>query len=78
MFARNVAHRLHSISVEDIQKYFSASVGEENNIPTVNKDLGSGERVLPHAPHTKYDDGFTTDALKYLDLVRDLNMYAPR
>ena len=68
-FARNVAHRLHSISLEDIQKYFSAGVTEENNIPTVNKDLGSEERVLNHAPATGYDDSFTTDALKYIDLV---------
>merc|ERR1719324_1584040 len=68
-FARNVAHRLHSISLEDIQKYFRAEVTEKNNIPTVNKDLGSEERVLDHAPATGYDDSFTTDALKYIDLI---------
>ena len=68
-YARNVAHRLHSISLEDIQKYFSEDVGEENNIPTVNKNLKSEERVLSHAPLAGYDKGFTTDSLKYLDLV---------
>ena len=69
-FAHNVAHRLHSISVEDIQKYFGVDVGEDNTIPTVNKNLSSEERVLAHAPRTGYDNSFTTDALKYLDLVR--------
>ena len=72
-YARNVAHRLHSISLEDIQKYFSAGVTEKNNIPTVNKDLGSEERVLDHAPATGYDSSFTTDALKYIDLVSCLS-----
>ena len=72
-FARNVAHRLHSLTLEDIQLYFKSDVTENNNIPTVNKDLKSEKRVLEYAPRTEYDNSFITNALKYLDLVGTCN-----
>ena len=68
-FARNVAHRLHSLSLEDIHLYFSDAVTAENGVPTVNKDLESEERVLKNAPLLGYDTSFSTPALQYLDMV---------
>ena len=69
-FARNVAHRLHSLSLEDIQMFFKTDLGEENGIPTVNKDLESDTRILENTPRVDLDMKFTTPALRYMDLVR--------
>jgi len=78
-FARNVAHRLHSLTLEDIQMYFKADVGDENGIPTVNKDLESETRILENTPLADLDMKFTTPALRYMDLVlrnMDKNYYS--
>ena len=63
-FASSVAHRVHSLTVEDIQYYFSAAATEANNIPTVNQDLSSTTRVLSFAPLSGYDTSFLTSGLR--------------
>ena len=69
-FASNVAHRLHSLTVEDIRYYFKEDVSEENDIPTVNLDLSpNAQRVLPNAPLSGYDTSFATIAMRHLDQV---------
>ena len=68
-FARNVAHRLHSLTLEDIRFFFKNDVTSDNGVPTVNKDLESEERVLLSAPFAGVDKSFSTPALRYLDIV---------
>jgi hypothetical protein len=45
----NVAHSLHSLTVENIQYFFNEQFPIDNSIPTVNFDL-TGRSVLPYAP----------------------------
>ena len=74
MFAPMVTHSIHSLSLEDIRYYFKSNATEDNGIPTVNMDLGSAERVLPHAPLAGYDQDFSTMGMKSFDLVmRNMN-----
>ena len=32
-FAKHVSHAIHSLTIEDIDTYFSKGTGEDNNIP---------------------------------------------
>jgi len=68
-FVPFVTHSIHSLSLEDIRFYFKSDAQEENNIPTVNPDMDSEERVLPHAPLAGYDDDFSTPAMRQFDMV---------
>jgi len=68
-FAPFISHSIHSITLEDIRFYFKSDAPEENNIPTVNADMESEERVLPHAPLVGYDEDFSTPAMRQFDMV---------
>eukprot|EP00116_Pleurobrachia_bachei_P012517 sb/3472779/ len=65
-----IAHRLHSLTVEDIRYYFGVTVPADNGIPTVNLDMTpNAARVLPNAPLATYDDSFSSMGLKHLDKI---------
>lgn len=68
-FASFVSHSIHSLTLEDIRFYFKSDAPEENNIPTVNANMESDERVLPYAPLVGYDEDFSTPAMRQFDLV---------
>lgn len=69
-FGEAVAHRTHSLTLEDLRYYFEEDAPVENNIPTVNFDLSANaERVLPHAPLNGYDTSFKTIAMRHADKV---------
>jgi len=68
-FAAFVSHSIHSLTLEDIRYYFKSDATEENNIPTVNADMDSEERVLPNAPLVGYDEDFSTPAMRQFDMV---------
>lgn len=64
-----VTHAIHAITVEDIRYYFEENVTEENNIPTVNMNTTSEQRVLLYAPLAGYDETITSHAMKQFDRV---------
>jgi len=68
-FAAFVSHSIHSLTLEDIRYYFKSDATEENYIPTVNADMESEKRVLPHAPLVGYDTEFSTPAMRQFDMV---------
>merc|ERR1712121_25544 len=49
-FKYNVAHVIHSLTVEDARFFFDENFPVENNIPTVNTNLTSGPPVLTYTP----------------------------
>jgi len=68
-FANAIAHRAHSLTLEDVEYYFKSDT--LNPIPTVNPDLtvANQTRVLLHAPKDGYDREFETIALRHTDKV---------
>merc|ERR1712168_1020830 len=48
-FRYNVAHVIHSLTVEDVRYFFDENFPVENNIPTVNTNL-TGTPVLSYTP----------------------------
>jgi len=69
-FPMVVAHRMHSLTWEDLKYYFREDVPVKNGIPTVNEDLTPNtERILMDAPVSGYDMDFETMALKHTDRV---------
>jgi len=48
-FKYNVAHMIHSLTVEDVRFFFDETFPVANDIPTVNLNL-TGPAVLPHTP----------------------------
>ena len=39
LFAKHVSHAIHSLTIEDLQMYFTKGVGENNNIPVGKKTV---------------------------------------
>lgn len=69
-FGKAVAHRMHSLTLEDLRYYFTEDAPVENGIPTVNLDFTPNlDRILPNAPKSGYDMNFTTIALRHTDQV---------
>lgn len=69
-FGEVVAHRIHSLTLEDLRYYFKDDAPVENGIPTVNPDLTPNvTRVLANAPESGYDMSFKTIALRHTDKV---------
>jgi len=69
-FGNAVAHRMHSLTLEDLRYYFKSDAPKDNGIPTVNYDLTpNATRVLPNAPLCGYDMSFKTIAMKHTDKV---------
>ena len=59
-FNKGVAHRVHSLSLEEIRHFFKAEATEENGIPTVNTDFRAENSILYNAPLWGYNDRFAT------------------
>jgi len=55
---KEIAHVLHSVTVEDIRYFFDEDFPVENDIPTANQNLTSEQRVLPYAPSIPSIFGF--------------------
>jgi len=69
-FGMAVAHRLHSLRLEDVRYYFKEDAPEDNGIPVVNFDISpNAERVLHNMPLSGYDTNFKTIALRHTDQV---------
>jgi len=69
-FGDAVAHRLHSLRLEDVRYYFKEDAPVDNGIPVVNFNISrNAERVLHNMPMSGYDTGFKTIALRHIDQV---------
>jgi len=69
-FGHAVAHRIHSLTLEDLRYYFKRDAPTDNGIPTVNFDLTPNvSRVLLNAPLSGYDTSFKTMAMRHTDEV---------
>lgn len=56
-FFQSVAHGLHSVTLEDLRRYFDPDTPVVNGIPTANYDLSSRERpVLTDAPSLRLEN----------------------
>lgn len=74
-FAKHVSHAIHSLTIEDIDTYFSKGTGEDNNIPVVNPSLRDQPRILENAPRMGYDEDFVTSGMKHFDIImKGINM----
>jgi len=69
-FGMAVAHRLHSLRLEDVRYYFKEDTPDDNGIPVVNFDISpNADRVLRNMPLSGYDTSFQTIALRHTDQV---------
>jgi len=69
-FGVKVAHRLHSLTLEDLRYYYKDDAPLDNGVPTVNPNLPSNlSRVLANAPLNGYDTSFKTLALRHTDMI---------
>jgi hypothetical protein len=66
-FGGNVAHAIHSITANMLRK-FEPTIGEKNNVPTVDLDLRSETPLLEHAPLDEQSP-FDTEGMKLIDAV---------
>jgi len=63
-FSDNVAHAIHSLTIEDIEYYFRTKVSEKNQIPVIDKNLISSTPILDDAPKRDMDTSFKTVGLQ--------------
>merc|ERR1719494_901126 len=62
IFAKRIAHGIHSLTLADLRYYFNPNANETNNIPTINRNLTS-EPILNDAPDIGRADRFKTIGL---------------
>merc|ERR1719318_978912 len=62
IFAKRIAHGIHSLTLADLRYYFNPNANETNNIPTINRNLTS-EPILNDAPDIGRSDRFKTIGL---------------
>uniref|UniRef100_A0A1X7UZW5 Uncharacterized protein n=1 Tax=Amphimedon queenslandica TaxID=400682 RepID=A0A1X7UZW5_AMPQE len=67
-FNETIAHAIHSMTVEAL-KTFNPRATERNNVPTVNLDRSSSEKVLPYAPSKPVGDDFSTRSMNLIDSI---------
>merc|ERR1719167_1407397 len=63
IFAKRIAHGIHSLTLADLRYYFNPNANETNNIPTINRNLTSSQPILNDAPDIGQSDRFQTMAL---------------
>merc|ERR1719318_1710101 len=63
IFAKRIAHGIHSLTLADLRYYFNPNANETNNIPTINRDLSSPIPILNDAPDIGRSDRFKTIGL---------------
>merc|ERR1711915_893048 len=68
-FSARIAHGIHSLTLEDIQKYFNPRATLENNIPVVNKNLSSPIPILNDAPRRDVDSEMWTHSSEFLNEI---------
>ena len=55
-FNETIAHAIHSMTAQGLQK-FNPRTTVRNNVPTVNMDRHSAEKVISYAPEDPLGDG---------------------
>merc|ERR1712112_108465 len=69
-FPMDVAHGVHSLTLNEIRFFFNPSAGEDNGIPVVNPNRTQSNSVLPNAPLIVLNNSLTaTPALWGIDYV---------
>merc|ERR1719494_728583 len=63
IFAKRIAHGIHSLTLADLRYYFNPNANETNNIPTINRNLTSSIPILNDAPDIGRSDRFKTMGL---------------
>merc|ERR1719461_2450138 len=63
IFAKRIAHGIHSLTLADLRYYFNPNANETNNIPTINRNLTSSIPILNDAPDIGRSDRFKTVGL---------------
>jgi hypothetical protein len=64
----SIGHAIHSIDLQSLQM-FNPEATEDNNIPTVNMNLKSSQKVLDHAPNNPLPTDFSTPEMNLIDRV---------
>lgn len=67
-YNETIAHAIHSMTVEGL-RLFNPRATEENNVPTVNMDRHSDQKVVPYAPEDALGDDFFTTPMKTVDKI---------
>jgi hypothetical protein len=67
-FNETIAHTIHSMTVQGLQK-FNPRATDKNNVPTVNMDRHSDEKVIPYAPEDALGDDFSTPSMNTVDKI---------
>ena len=62
-FNETIAHTVHSMTVQGLQ-LFNPRATENNQVPTVNMDRHSSEKVVPYAPNDFVGSAFSTALLR--------------
>jgi len=69
-FGEAVAHRSHSLTLDDLRYYFKDDAPLDNGIPTINLDLApKATRILANAPLIDDDTSFKTITMRHTDRV---------
>ena len=67
-FNETVAHTIHSMTVEGLQM-FNPRANVHNNVPTVNMDRRSPQKVVPFAPDDPLGHDFSTQPMNVVDKI---------
>ena len=69
-FVRNVVHGVHSMTLEELRRFFDKEAPAENNIPNVNYNLSSAAPpVLASVPSLPLSNPFSSAHMDALDLT---------
>jgi len=69
-FVRNVVHGIHSMTLEELRRFFDKEAPVENNIPNVNYNLSSAAPpVLASVPSLPLSNPFSSAYMDALDLT---------
>ena len=67
-FNETIAHAVHSMTVQGLQ-LFNPRATENNQVPTVNMDRHSSEKVVPYAPNDFVGSAFSTLTMNSIDKI---------
>ena len=67
-FNETIAHAVHSMTVQGLQM-FNVKATAKNNVPTVNMDRKSPQKVVPYAPDDPLGSDFATATMNTFDKI---------
>jgi len=67
-YNESIAHAIHSMTLDVVQR-FQPAVGLDNNVPTVNMNISSAEKVVHAVPEKLPENGFNGREMRLVDMM---------